>query len=87
MAPTEKGGKYSRVASSENIPSHYKDVYLSFFFFFAVADLTLLHSEPPKLHRVLAVLSAKGLTIGACWFGYKQTDCIYRTEQNFIRLK
>ena len=27
----------------------------------AEIDLTLLHSEWPKLHRVLAVLSAKGL--------------------------
>ena len=25
--------------------------------------LTLLHSEQPKLHRVLAVLSAKGLNV------------------------
>ena len=26
-----------------------------------IAPLTLLHSEWPKLHRVLAILSAKGL--------------------------
>ena len=26
-------------------------------------SLTLLHSEWPKLHRVLAILSAKGLTV------------------------
>ena len=31
--------------------------------FYNVCSLTLLHSEQPKLHRVLAVLSAIGLTI------------------------
>ena len=31
----------------------------------AVDSLTLLHSERPKLYRVLAVLSAAGLRLGA----------------------
>ena len=37
-------------------------------FYFSVVGsiiLTLLHSEQPKLHRVLAVLSAIGLTLKA----------------------
>ena len=31
--------------------------------FYNVCSLTLLHSEQPKLHKVLAVLSAIGLSI------------------------
>ena len=45
--------------------------------------ITLLHSEQPKLHRVLAVLSAEGLTTYECldWLKKKKNDlfpkCMY----------
>ena len=49
----------SELSSTESVSIHFKNVKLlsptglTFF-------LTLLHSERPKLHRVLAILSAKG---------------------------
>ena len=39
---------------------------VDFIHFMYIHVLTLLHSEQPKLHRVLAVLSAVGLKKGYC---------------------
>ena len=48
LNPTEKGGKQTgRLASPESVPFN--------------LTLTLLHSEWPKLYRVLAFLNAIGL--------------------------
>ena len=42
--------------------------------------LTLLHSEPPKLHRVLAVLSAKGLTEAT-----EPSEAMFHVELPWVR--
>ena len=47
--------------------------------------LTLLHSEWPKLHRVLAVLSAKGLKAFS-WWGNRSSNS-FLSMKDFVRTK
>ena len=57
-----EGGGNGKVASSKVISFLLTDLtpkYLKL----VLSVLTLLHSKRPKLHRVLAVLSAKGLKL------------------------
>ena len=51
----------SELSSTESVSIHFKNVKL--LSPTGLTFLTLLHSEWPKLHRVLAILSAKGLTM------------------------
>ena len=51
------------IARNKQTPQDLLCSKIFYFTFFGL--LTLLHSEQPKLHRVLAILSAKGFRINA----------------------
>ena len=55
--------KFQEIMFCIDVPSDNDRPPAAVFFFFMLISpfLTLLHSELPQLHRVLAVLSAKGL--------------------------